>query len=51
MRKKIGFFKPKYNKINFQENPVNKDDETKWYSYNQKALKVGGKNTRIEINS
>ncbi len=33
MRKKIGFFKPKYNKINFYENSVDRYDETKWYSY------------------
>ena len=43
MRKKIEFFHPKYNKINYYENPEDKSDETKWYSWVIETLKVGEK--------
>lgn len=39
MRKKIEFFHPKYNKINYYENPEDKSDETKWYSWVIETLK------------
>ena len=47
MRKKIEFFHPKYNKINFYENPADKDDESKWYSYMQQTIKMGEKNNHF----
>jgi lipopolysaccharide biosynthesis glycosyltransferase len=47
MRKKIEFFNPKFNKINFYENPADKDDETKWYSYMQQTIKIGEKNNHF----
>ena len=43
MRKKIEFFHPKYNKINYYENPEDKSDETKWYSWVIETLKIGEK--------
>ena len=43
MRKKIEFFHPKYNKINYYENPEDKSDETKWYSWVVETLKIGEK--------
>jgi hypothetical protein len=43
MRKKIEFFNPKYNKINYYEKPEDKSDETKWYSWVIETLKVGEK--------
>ena len=47
MRKKLEFFDVKYNKINFYENPADRDDETKWYPYMQQALKSGEKNNHF----
>ena len=46
-RKKIEFFHPKFNKINFYENPSDKDDETKWYTFMQLTIKLGEKNNHI----
>ena len=43
MRKKIEFFHPKYNKINYYEKPEDKSDETKWYSWVIETLKIGEK--------
>ena len=43
MRKKIEFFHPKYNKINYYENPEDKSDETKWYTWVVETLKIGEK--------
>jgi len=43
MRKKIEFFNPKFNKINYYENPEDKSDETKWYSWVIETLKIGEK--------
>ena len=47
MRKKIEFFHPKFNKINFYENPVDRDNESKWYEYMQQTLKLGEKNNHL----
>ena len=47
MRKKIEFFHPKYNKINFYENPEDKDDESKWYPWVMETLKIGEKNNHF----
>ena len=47
MRKKIEFFHPKYNKINYYENPEDKNDETKWYPWVKEALKIGEKNNHF----
>ena len=47
LRKKIEFFHPKYNKINFYENPSDKDDESKWYTFMQQTIKLGEKNNHI----
>ena len=47
MRKKIEFFHPKFNKINFYENPVDRDNESKWYDYMQQTLKLGEKNNHL----
>lgn len=47
MRKKIEFFNPKYNKINFYENPEDKSDESKWYPWVVEALKIGERNNHF----
>ena len=47
MRKKIEFFHPKYNKINFYEKPEDKNDETKWYPWITETLKNGEKNNHM----
>jgi len=47
LRKKIEFFHPKFNKINFYENPSDKDDESKWYTFMQQTIKLGEKNNHI----
>ena len=47
MRKKIEFFHPKFNKINYYENPADKEDESKWYSFMQQTLKAGEKNNHF----
>ena len=47
MRKKIEFFHPKFNKINFYENPVDRDNDSKWYEYMQQTLKLGEKNNHL----
>ena len=47
MRKKIEFFHPRFNKINFYENPTDKNDETKWYPYMQQTIKMGEKNNHF----
>ena len=43
MRKKIEFFHPKYNKINFYENQEEKNDEGKWYPWVTEAMKYSEK--------
>ena len=47
MRKKIDFFHPKFNKLNYYENSEDKDDETKWYSYMISNLKLGERNNHF----
>ena len=47
MRKKIEFFHPKFNKFNFYENPVDRENDSKWYQYMQQTLKLGEKNNHL----
>jgi len=47
MRKKIEFFHPKYNKINFYENTEDKNDESKWYSWIKETLKICERNNHF----
>ena len=47
MRKKIEFFHPRYNKINYYENIEDKDDETKWYPWVTETLKLSEKNNHF----
>ena len=47
MRKKIEFFHPKFNKINFYENPIDRENENKWYENMQQTLKLGEKNNHF----
>ena len=53
MRRKIEFFGPKYNKINYYELPMDRKDESKWYSWMVKMLENGFKNnhfyTKVEL--
>ncbi len=39
MKKKIEFFHPRYNKINYYENAEDKNDESRWYSWIRETLK------------
>lgn len=39
MRKKIEFFGPRYNKINFYESQYDRTDESKWYKWMTEMLK------------
>jgi lipopolysaccharide biosynthesis glycosyltransferase len=47
MRKKIEFFHPRFNTINFYENPSDKNDESKWYPYMLQTIKMGEKNNHF----
>ena len=47
MRKKMEFFSPKYNKINFYEKDEDKNDESKWYPWVAETLKYGEKNNHF----
>ena len=47
MRKKIEFFHPRFNKINFYENDDDKNDESKWYPWVSEAFKYGEKNNHF----
>ena len=47
MRKKIEFFHPRYNKINFYENTEDKNDESKWYSWITETLKICERNNHF----
>ena len=47
MRKKIEFFHPKYNKINFYEKPEDRSKEENWYPWVAEALKLGEKNNHF----
>ena len=47
MRRKIEFFHPKYNKINFYESPEDKSNEEKWYPWVKEALKQSEKNNHM----
>ena len=47
MRKKIEFFNPKFNKINFYENDEDKNDETKWYPWVAETFEYGEKNNHF----
>ena len=43
MRKKVEFFHPKYNKINYYENIEDKNNEEKWYPWVKETLRQGEK--------
>ena len=47
MRKKIEFFSPKFNKINFYEKEEDKKDESKWYPWVAETMKYGEKNNHF----
>ena len=47
LKKKIEFFNPKYNKINFYENAEDKNDEAKWYPWVSEAMKYSEKNNHF----
>ena len=47
MRKKIEFFHPRYNKINFYEKPEDKNDDSKWYPWIIETLKQSEKNNHF----
>ena len=47
LRKKIDFFHPKYNKINFYENEEDRNDESKWYQWMEQTLIIGGRNNHF----
>ena len=47
MRKKIEFFGPKFNKINFYENEGDKYNEELWYNYMKENLRLGEKNNHF----
>ena len=47
MRRKIEFFHPKYNKINFYETPEDKNNEEKWYPWVADTLKEGEKHNHF----
>ena len=47
MKRKIEFFHPKFNKINYYENPEDKSDETKWYPWVSEFMKLSEKNNHF----
>ena len=47
MRKKIEFFHPKYNKINYYQNPEDKTNEQNWYPWVVETLKQSEKNNHF----
>ena len=47
LRRKIEFFHPKYNKINFYEKEEDKNDESKWYWWMEQNLKIGSRNNHF----
>ena len=47
MKRKIEFFHPKFNKINFYEKPEDRSDEGKWYPWATETLKQSEKNIHI----
>ena len=47
MRKKIEFLGPRYNKINFYESPMDRKDESKWYSWMVEMMKNSFKNNHF----
>ena len=47
LRRRIEFFHPKYNKINFYEKEDDKNDESKWYWWMEQTLKIGGRNNHF----
>ena len=47
LRKKIEFFHPKFNKINYYEKEEDKNDETKWYWWIDQTLKIGSRNNHF----
>ena len=47
MRKKIEFFHPKYNKINYYQNPEDKTNEQNWYPWVIETLKQSEKNNHF----
>ena len=47
MRRKIEFLGPRYNKINFYESPMDRKDESKWYSWMVEMLRNGFKNNHF----
>lgn len=47
MRRKIEFFNPKFNKINYYENPEDKTNEQKWYPWVTETLKQSEKSNHF----
>ena len=47
LKKKIEFLEVKYNKINFYENPEDKNDENRWYPWVAEAMKYSEKNNHF----
>ena len=47
LRRKIEFFHPKFNKINYYEKDEDKDDESKWYWWMDQTLKIGSRNNHF----
>ena len=47
LRRKIEFFHPKYNKINYYEKEEDKNDESKWYWWMDQTLKIGSRNNHF----
>ena len=47
LRKRIEFFHPKYNKINYYEKDEDRNDESKWYKWMEQTLKIGSRNNHF----
>ena len=47
MKRKIEFFHPKFNKINYYEKPEDKLDETKWYPWVSEFIKLSERNNHF----
>ena len=47
MRRKVEFFNPKFNKINYYENPEDKNNENKWYPWVFQTLEQSHKSNHF----
>ena len=47
LRRKIEFFDPRFNKINYYEKEEDKNNESKWYYWMKKVLKMGNRNNHF----